>query len=81
VVPALTLHISPEFSYLIIMVCTITILSLLFNGSMYLVYTKKIDFFEQYRVNKDVSLYTIRNLGLGRRTLKNGGNSFGEALE
>lgn len=54
VIPAMSPYFSPDIQYFIIMVSTVTAITLLFNGFMYFVYTRKIEFFEQYRVNKDV---------------------------
>lgn len=54
VIAALSPYFSPEIQFFIIMVSTVSIVTILFNGFMYFVYTRKIEFFEQYRVNKDV---------------------------
>ena len=56
VIPAMSPYFSPEIQYFIIMLSTVTVISIFFNGFMYFVYTRKIEFFEQYRVNRDVIL-------------------------
>lgn len=53
VLPLLTAKFSAAYSYIIIVLLTSITVTLLFNGSMYFVYTSKLPFFEQYRVNKD----------------------------
>lgn len=64
--------------YLVLVVSTLLFMTIVYNTAMYFVYTLKIPFFEQYRVNKDVSIYQYRNFGLGKKTLKNGEKLFGE---
>lgn len=56
VIPAMSPYFSSETLYLIIIVSTVTAITLLLNGVMYFIYTGKIEFFEQYRVNRDVIL-------------------------
>jgi hypothetical protein len=64
--------------YLALFVTTLIVMTVVYNTTMYFVYTLKLPFFEQYRVNKDVSNHSFRNLGLGKKTLINGGRHFGE---
>lgn len=59
VILAMNPYFSPETQYLIIIVSTVTAITLLFNGAMYFIYTRKIEFFEQYRVNRDVILLSM----------------------
>lgn len=44
---------TPVLAYTATVVITTTVVSIIFNGAMYFVYTAKLPFFEQYRVNKD----------------------------
>jgi hypothetical protein len=43
---------APILAYTVTVVITTTVVSILFNASMYFVYTAKLPFFEQYRVNR-----------------------------
>lgn len=45
---------SSKITYMIVMLLAVITVTVIYNFSMYFIYTKKIPFFEQYRVNKDV---------------------------
>ena len=77
IVPLLSAYLTPDMIYLALFITTLLVMTVVYNTVMYFVYTLKLPFFEQYRVNKDVSNHTFRNLGLGKKTLINGGILFG----
>lgn len=56
VIAFLNNYCSPRSVYVIVMVSTAVILTSVFNFVMYLVYTLKIPFFEQYRIDPEVLL-------------------------
>ena len=56
IVPMLAEYVSESTAYVIIMPSTVLTVTILYNGILYFIYTKKIPFFEQYRVNAKVKL-------------------------
>ena len=69
IVPALQSVFCDQIVYCIVLAGTIATVTLAFNFTMYFVYTLKIPFFEQYRINPNVLHSKFRNHGLGKKTL------------
>ena len=55
IVPILQSAFSDQIVYCIVLTATIVTVTLAFNFTMYFVYTLKIPFFEQYRINPNVT--------------------------
>ena len=56
IVPKILEHVLESTAYVIIIPSTVLTVTILYNGILYFIYTKKIPFFEQYRVNAKVKL-------------------------
>jgi hypothetical protein len=65
---------SEKYAYILIIMSTLTIVTLCYNISILFVYKSKLPFFEQYRINPQVIIHLFRNLGLGKKIMRNGIN-------
>lgn len=61
-----------EYVSMVLITGTLTIMAVVWNVSMMVVYKLKLPFLEQYRINPEVGFEVCRSHGRGSRTLQNG---------
>jgi hypothetical protein len=72
IIPAMTEVMKEEYVYIVISIATLASVFIIWNVAMMFVYKCKLPFFEQYRINPQVYLTSLRSHGLGSRTIKIG---------